>query len=194
MYFRFYRSVILFQWFLRYFDCNLTNKNMKKIFVLLTVVALTFSCSNDGDDNGNEGPNSANPLVGTWVLTDLRIDMGVNNDDLDFAQQIIAFLQGIDCDLITFTFNEDGTVTSENRANFLSINAGAGGLDIPCPTESETENSVWSLEGNQLTFINENMEEETITVTFEGDNTLIIAGADIDAENFAVADAVFTRE
>ena len=166
---------------------------MKKIFVLLTVVALTFSCSNDSDDNGT-GPDSANPLVGTWVLTDLRIDSGVNNDDLDFAQQIIAFLQGIDCDLLTFTFNENGTVTSVNRANFLSINAGMNGLEIPCPTESETENSVWSLEGNQLTFINENMEEETITIAFEGDNTLIIAGADIDPENFTGADAVFTRE
>ncbi len=186
--------MILFQWFFRYFDINLTNKNMKKIFLILTVVALTFSCSNDGEDNGNETPNGASDLVGTWILTDLRIDSGTNNEDLDFARDIIAFLQGIDCDLVTFTFNQNGTVTSENRANFLSINLGMGGLDIPCPMESETENSTWSLEGDQLTFVNENMEDETITISFEGDDTLIIAGADIDAQNFTGADAVFTRQ
>ena len=167
---------------------------MKKIFVLLMVAALTFSCSSDSDDSGNEEANSANPLVGTWVLTDLRVDSSLNNDDLDFAQQIVAFLQGIGCDLITFTFNEDGTVTAVDRSNFLSINVGMNGLDIPCPTESDTESSIWSLEGNQLTFINENMEEETITITFEGNNTLIIAGADIEPENFTGADAVFTRQ
>nr|WP_298994480.1 lipocalin family protein [uncultured Allomuricauda sp.] len=165
---------------------------MKKIVLFLAVVALSFSCSNDADDN--DAMNSENRLVGTWVLTDLRIDSGVDDDDLDFGKEIIAFLQGIDCDLITFTFNEDGTVTSVDRASFISINVGMNGLDIPCPTESDTENSVWSLEGNQLTFINENLEEETITIAFEGDNTLIIAGEDIDAQNFTGADAVFTRQ
>ncbi|MEM9361294.1 MAG: hypothetical protein AAGA43_01615 [Bacteroidota bacterium] len=165
---------------------------MKKIFLVLAVIGLSFSCSNDSDDN--ETPNSENALVGTWVLTDLRVDGGMDNDDLDFAKDIVTFLQGIDCDLITFTFNQDGTVTSVDRASFISINVGMGGLDIPCPTESETESSVWSLEGNQLTFINEDIEEETITVTFEGDDTLLIAGEDISAENFTGADAVFTRQ
>ncbi len=167
---------------------------MKKIIFLFVAIIITSSCSNDSDDNANDSPSDTNQLVGTWVLTDLRIDSGVDNDDLDFAKQIIAFLQGIDCDLVTFTFNENGTVSSENRANFLSIDVGMNGLEIPCPTESETEASVWSLEGDQLTFVNENMEEETITISFEGNDTLIIAGADIDAENFAGADAIFTRQ
>ena len=184
--------MILFQGFLRYFDINLTNKMMKKIFLVLTVIALSISCSNDSDDN--ETPNSENSLVGTWVLTDLRVDGTMDSDDLDFARDIVAFLQGIDCDLITFTFNQDGTVNSIDRASFLYINVGMNGLDIPCPTESENESSVWSLEGDQLTFINENLEEETITIAFEGNDTLIIAGADIDPENFTGADAVFTRQ
>ncbi|MEM9077800.1 MAG: hypothetical protein AAGC43_12205 [Bacteroidota bacterium] len=165
---------------------------MKKILLFIAIVALSFSCSNDADDN--DATSSENQLVGTWALTDLRVDSTLDNDDLDFAQQIVAFLQGIDCDLITFTFNNDGTVTSVDRANFISVNVGMNGLDIPCPTESNVENSVWSLEGNQLTFINENLEEETITIAFEGNDTLIIAGADIEPENFTGADAVFTRQ
>lgn len=186
---------ILFQWFLRYLH-RLTSqmKSMRKIAILFLTTILIISCSDDGDDGSDNMSNGTSPIVGTWVLTDLRIDSSVDDDDLDFAKQIVSFLQGIDCDLITFTFNDDGTVTSVDRASFLSINVGMGGLDIPCPMQSETEASTWSLNGNQLTFINANMEEETLVISFEGDDTLILAGADIDPDNFTGADAVFTRQ
>ncbi len=169
-------------------------KSMRKIAILFLTTILIISCSDDGDDGSDNTSNGTSPIVGTWVLTDLRIDSSVDDDDLDFAKQIVSFLQGIDCDLITFTFNDDGTVTSVDRASFLSINVGMGGLDIPCPMQSETEASTWSLNGNQLTFINANMEEETLVISFEGDDTLILAGADIDPDNFTGADAVFTRQ
>ena len=167
---------------------------MKKISLLLCTLILVFSCSSDNEDDGGNNENGTNDLVGTWVLTDLRVDSTVNDDDLDFAKEIIAFLQGINCDIIVFTFNSDGTAVSDSKADFLSINVGIGGLDIPCPTESTMETTTWSLEGDQLTFINENLEEETITIAFEGDNTLIIPGENIDENNYAGADAVFTRE
>ncbi|TAI47072.1 lipocalin family protein [Flagellimonas allohymeniacidonis] len=167
---------------------------MKKISLLLCTLILVFSCSSDNEDDSGNNENGTNDLVGTWVLTDLRVDSTTDNDDLDFAKEIIGFLQGIDCDLIIFTFNADGTAVSDSKADFLSINVGVGGLDIPCPTESTTESTTWSLEGNQLTFINEDMEEETITIAFEDGNILIIPGESIDENNYAGADAVFTKQ
>ncbi|MEL6304180.1 MAG: hypothetical protein AAGL29_07585 [Bacteroidota bacterium] len=166
----------------------------RKIFSLFLMGFIVLSCSNDNDNENTEMTDTTSEIVGTWLLTDLRIDSGVDDDDLEFAQQIIAFLNGIDCELITFTFNEDNTVVSDSKANFLSINVGAGGLDIPCPTESASESSTWRLEGNQLTFINENMEEETVTISIENGTTLILPGESIDPDNYAGADAVFTKQ
>ena len=166
----------------------------QKILPLLLIGFIVLSCSNDSDEGSDEMVDPTNELIGTWLLTDLRIDSGVDDDDLDFAQQIIAFLNGIDCELITFTFNADNTVVSDSKADFISINVGAGGLDIPCPTESTSESSTWRLEGNQLTFINEDMQEETVTISIEDGTTLILPGESIDPNNYSGADAVFTKQ
>ena len=152
----------------------------RKILSLLLIGFIVLSCSNDSDEGSDEMVNPTNELIGTWLLTDLRIDSGVDDDDLDFAQQIIAYLNGIDCVMITFTFNADNTVLS--------------GLDIPCPTESTSESSTWRLEGNQLTFINEDMQEETVTISIEDGTTLILPGESIDPNNYSGADAVFTKQ
>lgn len=166
----------------------------RKILSLFLMAFIVLSCSDDNNEGDNEMVDSTNDLIGTWLLTDLRIDSGVDDDDLDFAKEIITFLNGIDCELITFTFNADNTVISDSKANFISIDVGAGGLDIPCPTESTSESSTWRLEGSQLTFINENMEEETVTITIENGTTLILPGESIDEDNYAGADAVFTKQ
>lgn len=166
---------------------------MKKNVLLLFLTAFfILSCSSDSSDDSDDTP-AEDTLVGTWVLTDLMIDSSVNDDDLDFGKQIIAFLQGINCDLITFTFNENSTVISDSKANFLSINVGVGGLDIPCPTESDMESSLWVLDGDQLTISTEGEGDQVITIQLEGD-TLIIPGESIDENNYAGADAVFTRQ
>lgn len=148
--------------------------------------------TSDGNDETTSETNS--PLVGIWVISELRVDESVDDDDLDFAQQIVDFLVGEDCDLVTFDFNDDERVQVDNRVNFLRPSATPTGLTVPCPEESDMENSAWSLEGDQLTFINDMEEELTITVTFEDEDTLIIAGSDINAENFTGAEAVFTRQ
>ena len=176
---------------------------MKKILLLFLATTLMVSCSSDSDDagemdnmdqTGNEITES--DLVGTWVLTDLRFDETADNDDLDFAKEILMELQAIDCEAASFTFNADNTVVSESKLNFLanSISVGAGGLVITCPDESDIEETTWSLESNQLTFVNEGADDETITIVFEDENTLIIAGEDIDENNYAGAEAVFTRQ
>ncbi|SHG67077.1 lipocalin family protein [Flagellimonas flava] len=165
---------------------------MKKYILLLFYVAtIAFSCSED--NNSDDTPAESDGLVGTWLLTDIRIDAGTNDDDLNFAKQILGFLQGIDCELITFTFNESGTLDTDSKVDHLSINVGTGGLDIPCPTEVDEESALWVLNGDQLTISKEGEADEAFTIELDG-NTLIVPGESVDANNYAGADAVFTRQ
>ncbi|UJH68424.1 lipocalin family protein [Allomuricauda sp. SCSIO 65647] len=163
---------------------------MKRFFIPL-FVACTFiiACSTDNEENNDEMETAS--LVGTWNLTDARFE---ENGSLNFVDEVVDFLAAQDCFLISFTFNADGTVTSEDKINYLQQNVGTGGLDIDCPTQSDTETATWVLEGDQLTLDDGNGTTETITIAFEGNSTLVIAGEDIDANNYAGAEAVFTKQ
>ena len=155
------------------------------------------SNSDDGSGDGNDGQGQDimdSELVGVWLMTDLRFDESLNNDQLEFAKQILDYLNANGCDLVVLTFNEDGTANSADKIDLLSINVGVGGLEIPCPAESDMESSTWSLDGDQLTLVTADMEETTITITLEDENTLVIDGADIDPNNYQGAEAVFTKQ
>lgn len=157
------------------------------------MVAMMASCSTDGENNDNEMPDSSN-LVGTWNMSDVRFEEDPDDTTLNLADEVVDFLYAQDCILVSFTFNADGNFTSSDKINYLEINAGPNGLDVPCPTESDVETATWVLVGDQLTIDDGNGSIETITIAFEGNNTLIISGDDIDANNYAGAEAVFTRE
>ncbi len=161
------------------------------IFPVIAAIVLFSACSTDGDDNNDE-TNESSSLVGTWNMTDVSF---ADTDDttLILADEIVDELLAENCFLVSFTFNADGTATSEDKINYIEVNAGPTGLEVPCPTQSDVESTLWSLDGDQLTFINENQEEETITIELDGD-TLIIAGEDIDEDNYAGAEAIFTRQ
>ena len=49
------------------------------------------------------------------------------------------------------------------------------------------------LEGDQLTFINDQEEEETVTVSFVDEDTFIVDGSAIDENNYDGTEAVFIR-
>lgn len=165
---------------------------MKKYLLpILSLVVLLAGCSTDGDDSNNE--NDSASLVGTWNMTDIRFDDDPNNTTLNLADEIVDVLTEENCFLVRFTFSADGTATADNKVNYLEVNAGPNGLDVPCPTQSDIESTLWSLMGNQLTFINDNQEEETITIQLN-ENTMIVAGEDIDVNNYSGAEAVFTKE
>ncbi|NNC34883.1 MAG: hypothetical protein HKO09_08410 [Croceitalea sp.] len=166
---------------------------MKKYLLTFTFCSLlALSCSTDANTEVNAVASFS--LNGTWALTDIRYENNTDNTDLIFAQQILEVLVDQSCDLTTFTFNADGTVVAESKLEYLEFNAGANGLEVPCPEQSIIENSLWSLDGDQLTVINDQQEEETITITFEGNNTFIISGEEVDASNYVGADAVFNRQ
>lgn len=163
-----------------------------KIKVLAILLLMTiFSCSNDSDLNEmSDGQTEAN-IVGEWNLTAVNFT-GQNSSDLNLAAEIIDNLVDEQCYLVTFNFNGNGTATAEDKTNYIEVNATPTGLDVPCPTQSDIESSTWSLDGNQLTFINADMEEETIEITIDGD-TMILDGEDVDADNYVGAQAVFTK-
>ncbi|MGB5819668.1 MAG: lipocalin family protein [Saonia sp.] len=167
---------------------------MKRNFLLLFLVAtLTLSCSSD--DNGDGETPAGDSLVGTWDFTEFRIDATTADADLLFAKGIADALLAEGCDILTFTFNADETVIAEVR-NFddveVDLSGGGIGLSVECPTMVDMETSTWSLEGNQLTFVNEDMMNETITIQLDGD-TLIIPAEILESENISEGEAVFTR-
>ncbi|GMN11632.1 hypothetical protein MTsPCn9_24900 [Croceitalea sp. MTPC9] len=163
---------------------------MKKGITAIIALLFLASCSTD---NENDGMLEASALVGTWNMTDVRFEEDPNDTSLNLADEIVDQLVEESCFLVSFTFNADGTATADNKVNYIEVNAGPTGLDVPCPNQSDVETTTWSLVGNQLTFINEDLEEETITVQLEG-NTLILAGDDINAENYTGTEVVFTRQ
>jgi len=160
---------------------------VKFVYFYVLFVFAAIGCSTDND----EGATSEPQIVGTWNLTSVNFT-GQDETELNLAAEIIDRLAEEACYLVTFEFNANGNATATDRINFIEVNAGPTGLEVPCPTNSDVETTTWSLSGNQLTFINEDLEEETILVEIDG-NTMILNGEDLNADNYAGAQAIFTR-
>lgn len=154
---------------------------MKRIILMLfTATTLLVSCSSDKENEGSD----ANDIVGTWDLVGLEIDEATATDDEEFAKELLDFLAALDCYILTYTFNADGSVISENKGNYLEVNAnpGGSGLDIPCPDEKDTEVDEYVFDGKTLTYIDETGETE-VSVDIMG-NIIRISATDLDVENF----------
>ena len=162
---------------------------IKALALFISIIAI--SCSNDSDLNELSEEQTTSNLVGEWNLTEVNFT-GDDSSQLNLAAEIIDNLAAEQCYLVTFNFNSNGTATADDKTNYIEVNATPTGLDVPCPTQSDIESSTWSLDGNQLTFINADMEEETIEVTIDG-NTMILDGEDVDADNYVGAQAIFTK-
>jgi hypothetical protein len=154
---------------------------MKRIVLMLFVAtALIAGCSSDKENEGSD----PNDIVGTWDLVALEIDETTATDDEEFAKELLEFLTALDCYILTYTFNADGSVVSENKGNYLEVNAnpGGSGLDIPCPSEQDTEEDEYVFDGEVLTYIDESGETD-VSVDIM-DNTIRINAIDLDVENF----------
>ena len=163
---------------------------LRKFVFTVLAAGMLFSCSSDKED-------SANPLsiLGTWDLTALEIDENNATTDEEFGQEILDFLTAQQCYIITLTFNEDLSVISENSGNYIEINVNQGGtgLDVPCPTESDTDESTYTFDGERLTYIDDSLETITVTVQISG-NTMRISAVEFGIDNFdSGGQLVFTR-
>jgi len=153
---------------------------MKRNLVLLFVLAIiTYSCSSDSD---NQSPEEQ--IAGTWDAHELNIDDANATDDEKNGRDILNFLTANECFILTITLNEDLSVITENSVNYLEINVNQSGtgLDIPCPTQKDTEVSTYTFDGQVLTYIDENAEEVTVNVELSGD-TMTVNAVDLDITN-----------
>ncbi|MDP5062382.1 MAG: hypothetical protein NWP64_10735 [Maribacter sp.] len=156
----------------------------KHILLSLAMAFALVSCSSDKEDSTSEDEINSTAILGTWVATELIIDNETASDDVKFGKQILDFLSNKDCYIITLQFNEDLSATASNSANYVEVNATADGLDIPCPTETDTNESTYVFDGKTVTTIDENGEELVIGVTIEG-NVMTVDAADLDIPNFS---------
>ena len=156
---------------------------MMQRYSLLYVLAafLIFSCSSDKVEDVVD----ASSIIGTWEATDLMINNETASDDAKNARDILNFLTAKDCYILSFTFNSDLTVTAENSSNYveISVNSAGTGLEIPCPTESDTEASTYTFDGMVLTILDGNGETITVDVTIDGD-TMAVDATDLNIPNF----------
>lgn len=158
---------------------------------LVVLSALTLlACSSDKEVN--TGPNA---ILGTWDLTALQIDENNATTDEEFGKEILDFLTAEECYIITLTFNADLSVVSESSADYLQINVNPGGtgLDIPCPTQKDMDESTYTFDGETLTYIDDSLETVTVSVQFSG-NTMIISAVELGIDNFDTGgQLVFTK-
>lgn len=166
---------------------------MKKFILLCTVMAaMVFSCSSDKEDDlANE-----NSIVGTWKFTELNIDNASSPNEIRLANDVIEVLTASGCEILVFEFKSDNTVTAVAKdftETGKDINSDGTGLLIECPSNVETSSSTWGLEGDQLTFVDENGLEETVTIKLDGD-TLIIPAEIVNEDNLNGAEAIFIRK
>ena len=152
-------------------------------YSLLYVLAafLIFSCSSDKVEDVVD----ASSILGTWEATDLMINNETASDDAKNARDILNFLTAKDCYILSFTFKSDLTVTAQNSSNYveISVNSAGTGLEIPCPTESDTEASTYTFDGMVLTILDGNGETVNVDVTIDGD-TMAVDAADLNIPNF----------
>lgn len=174
---------------------------MKRKFLILFVSsALLFSCSKDKiaadlvDELGGElEGDKSGELVGIWRATELKIDNSTATDQAKFGKQILDFLTAKQCYVVTFDFKADLSVVSKNSVNYLEVNVGGSGLDIPCPSQEDTDTGTFSFDGEILTYVDSNDETVLLDVTV-ADGVLSIDAAQLDIPNFnASGELVFNK-
>lgn len=158
--------------------------------LFLFVLALFLSCSSDKD---NEGGN--NTIVGVWDLTELKINASTASDEAIFAKEILDYLSAANCYILTIDFKTDLSLITETKGGYLEINVNQGGtgLDIPCPTQKDTETTAYTYSNGVLTVLGDDNEMVTVNVVISG-NTMTVNAVDLDIENFNESgQLVFTR-
>lgn len=188
---------------------------ISKYLALLFAGATLFSCSTDQiaedlaeklaedqqtledieeEEEEQQAEDKSSDLVGVWQATEVQIDDQTASDTAKFGKQILDHLTEKECYIIEFTFNEDLSVIAENSAQYLEINVGGSGLDVPCPTEEDSHESVYAFDGAVLTYLDENGATVELDATVEED-ILTIDAAQLDIDNFdASGQLVFMKK
>ncbi|MCM4173872.1 hypothetical protein DHD32_20585 [Arenibacter sp. TNZ] len=166
---------------------------MKFKFLLLFLVSgLFFSCSSDSNNDSSKDDK----IVGVWQAYELKVNNDTASDDEKSARDLLKFLTLKDCYVLNFNFQEDFTVIIENSVQYLEIglNSEGNGFDIPCPTEKDTETTMYVYENGKLTYTDENQQIIVVDVTIDGD-VMTVNATDLDIPNLnAGGQLIFKRK
>ncbi len=165
---------------------------MKRIILaLICCAAMSYSCS---EDNMGDTELSSSKLIGKWSFSEIEAPNATGN--LNLTNQLLSILVASGCDILNYDFKTDQTVTASFRdfsQTGNSVNSAGSGIAVQCPTEVITSTGVWSLEGDKLSFLDANGNEETVTIQIDGD-TLTVPGEVINEENLAGTKAIFKKQ
>tara|TARA_R110002049_G_scaffold308015_1_gene510591 strand:- start:11716 stop:12219 length:504 start_codon:yes stop_codon:yes gene_type:complete len=163
-----------------------------KFLVLFLLAGLFVSCSSDSDDDNSKEDS----IVGIWQAYELKVNNDTASDDEKNARDLLNFLTLKDCYVLSFNFKADLSVIIENSVQYLEIglNSEGTGFDIPCPTEKDTETTVYVYADGKLTYTDESLEEISVDVTIDGD-VMTVDAADLDIPNLnAGGQLIFKRK
>lgn len=164
---------------------------IRYLFLSTIAVFMVFSCSTDKVNSGL----TEDSILGTWKFQELNIDNADSPNEIRLANDVIEVLTASGCEILIFEFKSDNTVTALSKdftETGTDLNDEGDGLLIECPSDVETSSSVWELDGDQLTFIDESGVKETITIELDGD-TLTIPAEIVDEDNLDGAEAIFVK-
>jgi len=147
-----------------------------KFLLLFLATGLFFSCSSDSDDDNSKEDS----IVGVWQAYELKVNNDTASDDEKNARDLLAYLTAKECYVLSFEFKVDLTVTIENSVEYLERD----GFDIPCPTEKDTETTVYVYADGTLTYTDEDQQEISVDVTIDGD-IMTVDAADLDIPNLS---------
>ena len=134
-------------------------------------------------------------IVGVWQASELKINNDTASDEEKNAKDLLDYLTAMDCYVLTFDFKEDLNVVIENSLAYieLTFNSDGSGFGIPCPTEKDTESTVYSYGEGVLSYVDDEGQTVTMEVTIEGD-VMMVDAADLNLlELEAGAQLVFKR-
>ncbi len=137
-------------------------KNLKFLFLALTLVAMT-SCSSDDDDSTPTNDVSGE-LLGTWI--GVAVDY-TSSSTTEFQGQSFTTTgvgRGYNVDY-TVTFAEPNMLTAEGSYSVELTSTTAGQTQTQNIEDLEfASDGTWTRTGNQLVFVNDSVEQ-TNTIT-----------------------------
>ncbi len=159
--------------------------------ILTVLLAIGFlSCSSDKED-----PNETdqNVLVGTWQATALKINSETASDGAKFGRDILDYLTARQCYIYTLTFKADNSLVLKYSGNYLQVNAGVSGLEIPCPTEEDVVTGTYTYDGNVLTIAGLDSNTTDVRIDIEG-STMSIEVSQLNIDNFEDGELILRKK
>ncbi len=156
------------------------------VFSVMLIVALTLTACNLPGSQSNSATAEANAvpteapstpgacLVGTWNLKDFAPYMDSIKQNLSSSSNNnVTFTSGDFSGSATFVFNTDGTTSlkmdSFTQSFTMSMTVSESTIDIPITlTVNGNSSAEYSVEGDQITFTNQNPGDMQVTIDTNG--------------------------